>query len=60
MSKYSEQFEQIKTQKEMFVDNFVNDFDVWFEQNKNQKNNLPAEQVDEILKTSINSALKLR
>lgn len=49
MSKQFLTFEEIKAQKETFVNSFVEEFDKWYEQNKDNKNHPTLDQVQELM-----------
>lgn len=49
MSKYISKFEEAKLQKEKFVEDFLADFDVWFEKNNNNKFEPSSSQIEKFL-----------
>ena len=59
MSKYSDQLGQFKSRKEIFLDNFIEDFEAWFETNQNNCT-LSKEEVEEIRKNTIEKSIKLQ
>lgn len=48
MSSYFKELQEEKTQREIFIENFINSFDSWFEAN-NFENKLSEAKTDQIL-----------
>ena len=42
-------FEDIRLKKEKFVQDYLNDFDVWFEKNKDKKFDLSLKQIEDFI-----------